>query len=333
MQLFQFGAQTAGIDSDCAEFSERFSLNFRECMVTSTSSNRFSQPLMEVFACAGHGAIKARLTGLGGKSDAGLFLTLFPELVFEPPASVDASGWLQLKSQLLPSVGFAVRSRAEWLEVDRALPWQALLGHFFVHCVMAMQPRLLFLHAASLGIGDKGILLCGDKGAGKSTLSLALAARGHSFLGDETAAVDARSRQLLPFRRRASMRVGPQASAVSAYLAQHPLEQEVLPDGSVRTRVLVSEMFQGATARPLKLVAAFFLGRRTSDPRIQPVDFAVKDLASVSPLAATMTAISPLERAMTFLKLFNSVQCFGLNPGGTPDQTADLIEQAMEGVQ
>ncbi len=333
MQFFQFGALTAGVEGDCSQFLDRFALNYRECKATSASVGLQIVPSMEVFAADQPGLVKARLTGTDGHPSAGLFKTLFPELALQQKVATDNDGWEQLESRLVPTHRFAVRSRAEWLELDSLLPWQALLGHFFVHCVMAMQPRLLFLHAASIGLGGKGVLLCGDKGAGKSTLSLALAARGHSFLGDETAVVDPSGRLLLPFRRRASMRVGPQAQAVAEYVASHAPERETLPDGSIRTRVLVSDMFQRAAAQPVKLVAAFFLGPRGSVPSVRAVDFSVKDLASVSPLAATMNGISPLVRAMTFLKLFNSVHCFGLIPGGTPDQTADMIEHAMKGVE
>lgn len=44
---------------------------------------------------------------------------------------------------------------------------------------------LPLIHGATLRIGGRRLLLVGDKGAGKTTLSLYLLARGHGFEGDE----------------------------------------------------------------------------------------------------------------------------------------------------
>ena len=47
----------------------------------------------------------------------------------------------------------------------------------------------LVLHASAVAIGGRAIALLGEKGAGKSTLSATLLARGHSLLSDDIVAV------------------------------------------------------------------------------------------------------------------------------------------------
>jgi hypothetical protein len=47
----------------------------------------------------------------------------------------------------------------------------------------------LVLHASAIAIGGRAIALLGEKGAGKSTLSATLLARGHSLLSDDIVAV------------------------------------------------------------------------------------------------------------------------------------------------
>ncbi len=58
----------------------------------------------------------------------------------------------------------------------------------------------LALHAASLVRGDRVLLLCGNPGAGKTTLTLALVHAGFGFAGDDVTLLDARGHGLgLPF--------------------------------------------------------------------------------------------------------------------------------------
>jgi hypothetical protein len=323
-QDFRFGARVARVSSDDPDFLRRFTFNFLDCVVSGGYDD--ACPQLEVRA-AGAGTVQAMLTGVDPAADAAALPRLFPELALRPAANDGAA--IRFDAPRAPG-RCAVRLEDRRLEIDAELPWQALLGHYFLHCVMRQQPELLFLHAASAALHGRGILLCGEKGAGKSTLSLALAARGHEFLGDEVGVVDPLRRELLPFRRRASLRQGPQGAAVLQYLARHPAERETLADGSVRDRVQVSAMFGAGGDRPVPLAAAYFLGPRDARPSLRRIDFEWHDLPHVSPLAATMAARPAGERALCFLTLFRSIPCFGLRPGGTPDETADLIEASLE---
>jgi len=54
-------------------------------------------------------------------------------------------------------------------------------------------------HAGVLERGGEALLLTGEAGAGKSTLSLALVRQGWRYLGDEYAVIDPRTLEVLPF--------------------------------------------------------------------------------------------------------------------------------------
>jgi len=54
-------------------------------------------------------------------------------------------------------------------------------------------------HGAALSRNGRGLVLCGESGFGKSTLTLALLARGWKFLSDEVAAIDEKRPLLVPF--------------------------------------------------------------------------------------------------------------------------------------
>src|SRR5260370_37957042 len=103
---------------------------------------------------------------------------------------------------------------------------------------MWMQREMLFFHAAAVGIDGDGVLITGAKAAGKSTLSTALAAGGHAFLGDEIGGVRPRTIALESFRRAISSRPGPRDPQVEKMFASHISPTERLSYGSARSRTL-----------------------------------------------------------------------------------------------
>src|SRR2546423_9559252 len=111
----------------------------------------------------------------------------------EVPSSV--SGWRLIASTTtgLPLVA----ARGGLLIVDAPNAPEGFLVDLLLSPVLAMQRELLFVHAASIEIGGRGVLLIGTSGSGKTTAALPLAARGHGYLGDDMAVLHARSADLL----------------------------------------------------------------------------------------------------------------------------------------
>jgi len=52
--------------------------------------------------------------------------------------------------------------------------------------ILVQSLHLTPLHAASVRLADRGVLLCGDSGAGKSSLAFSCARRGWTFLSDDS---------------------------------------------------------------------------------------------------------------------------------------------------
>jgi hypothetical protein len=212
--------------------------------------------------------------------------------------------------------------------VERSLHWQGLIGSLAVNRLLRLQPDILFLHAASAAIGGSGVLIVGPKGAGKSTTALALAARGHAFLGDEVAAVRVLSRELLPMRRAVSIRPGPRSRAVAHALQDRPGREELFPDGTPRVRAQVVDLFPSAAPRPATLRVIFFLGPFAERPRAEPLSAGRSDVRRLSPLGATLWGVPPGRRVVQLSQLLARSSVFVLDPGD-PDRTAELIERTV----
>ena len=88
--------------------------------------------------------------------------------------------------------GFEVQHRHEVLpHLEWFINWQ----------VIRQRREYLQLHAATLEIGGQALVLPGNPGCGKSTLTAGLLARGWSYLCDEFALINPTTLELQPFPR------------------------------------------------------------------------------------------------------------------------------------
>jgi hypothetical protein len=83
----------------------------------------------------------------------------------------------------------------------------ALEGMLVGYAVRSREDCAVF-HAASIAIQGRAILLCGGKGSGKSTLSLALSMAGAKYLGDELAFVRFEDRRIEAFPKAVTLKSG-----------------------------------------------------------------------------------------------------------------------------
>ena len=63
--------------------------------------------------------------------------------------------------------------------------------------LICLQRGEIFLHGSGLRIGEQAVLLCGESGAGKSTVAMELLRRGAGFLADDTVRVHPGDREML----------------------------------------------------------------------------------------------------------------------------------------
>src|SRR5437773_139224 len=100
------------------------------------------------------------------------------------PSSVKLEGTNRLPPPQ-KSPAFAFRGNDCLFGLDS--PWQRSINWFTHWRLLRVRGDAIFFHASAVGIGGEGTMFVGPKGGGKSTTSLALAARGHNLLSDETA--------------------------------------------------------------------------------------------------------------------------------------------------
>lgn len=115
-------------------------------------------------------------------------------------------------------------------------------------------------HGAALSRGGAGLILAGESGLGKSTLTLRLLARGWRYLSDEVAALERKGGRLVPFPKAIEVRPGPALDLGS--MESGPRRG----DGKAVRRA--DELFPGCAGGPCTPAAVVFL--EPSQPRIPP---------------------------------------------------------------
>jgi hypothetical protein len=213
-------------------------------------------------------------------------------------------------------------------------------AEFATDCVVSLlqaaQRDLLFLHAASFGIAGAGALLVGSGQAGKSTTTLALTARGHSFLGDDVAAIRTRTREILPFPKVVSLRPGPYVRSLGARLRATRHATSVGPDGQARTLVSMGDLFPASAGGVLPLRFVFMLDGFAAHARLTPFRPGIADVKRLKGAVSESIpswGLSPgrdLMRFLTVLNVLSGLECY-LVELGSPEDSAAAIEAVMEG--
>jgi hypothetical protein len=205
-----------------------------------------------------------------------------------------------------------------------------------VGIVLAAQPGILFLHAASVGIAGSGALILAPSFGGKSTIALSLASRGHAFLGDDVGVVRLAAREVLPFPKSAGLRDGPLASLLQEQLGDYRHVRVPARHGDVRTVVRVSDLFPQSVSEPLPLRFAFLLDGITGRAKLtsfEPGPGELRRLRNMVVLdAESRWGVSPgqdLMQLLTIMNLLAELRCHLLEVGSIED-TANLIERTMQ---
>ena len=140
----------------------------------------------------------------GARESWGQFQQQFPEPPLQLRVGVMGTGngvcppiptcrvWRSLMLNLADAENYAVCDLRRgfafcWLTQAAAENTPYVRYNFLEHCVLSLltQMYLVPLHGACVRFRDRGVLLCGDSGAGKSSLAYACARRGWTFIADD----------------------------------------------------------------------------------------------------------------------------------------------------
>lgn len=325
-EWYRLGDGYLEIRSSDQAFRERLELLFRECAVARPADDNLPRVRCTVRAVAGADVAMVTFDDPEPLDLIRFSLELFPDRGYtEAPSTVPDWRLLTLPG---PGGGGTLAVSGERLLVHQRTPWQALVGSLAVSRLFRLQRDLLFLHAGSVGIGGRGVLLVGPKGAGKTTVSLALAARGHAFLGDEIAGIRLGSMELVPIRRSLAVRDGPRAAAVGDALDREAAPYVPFPDGTSRRRAFAGQLFpEAAEALPLRRLV--FLQGKGPAAQLQPMPAGRELLGLLTPLGASVWGRSPVHVMRDLLRLVSTVPAVALTLG-PPEATADLLATSLE---
>lgn len=310
------------VHSDDAGFLDEFAMLFggRQALREQERAS-FSVQLETESAKTGYGELQVFGDGL---SEPARFLVGFSSPTV-PLRLLDHSepGWtaLGLGDDPAPIFLFS-NTKCFFRRVPR---WRRIVSHFLFLRMLRLRKDALFFHAASIAIAGRGWLLFGPKGTGKSTTALALAARGHGFLGDETACYLPSSGELLPFRRPVGIKPGPQSAPVREALAR----LRPSPDEDGLVRVPIERLLPVAPAQAVPLASLFFLSGFGPRPELCQIRAGREELSCLQPIASTLVSGQATQRVFEMIRMVGSLACYRLL-AGDPDETARLLEKGVE---
>jgi hypothetical protein len=300
---FRIGDGILGLDSDDSPLNERFDEIYGECAVPDPGD-------LPTVGCR----VKSTTAGV--------------EVSFDDPEPLNVP---RFAAAAFPGRPWDAEVSADGrtLRATRASEWRPFVANLAVSRTQRLQRHIMFFHAASLSVGGQGLLACGPKRSGKTTLAMALACRGHDLFGDEVAAVRLLSRELLPVRRSLAVREGPASAPARAALKEIKPETELFPDGERRARAAVRSLFAAPAAASAPLTTVLLLRNFAAAPAAEAAAASPALLSQLTPLAASLWDRPAGAVTVQLMRLLSASRVFWID-AGPPEQTAVLVEHLLE---
>jgi hypothetical protein len=267
------------------------------------------------------GHLKLGPPGPEAASPAELTLGLgFPDFPFERVDGAPAWTNLAFRGERAPM--FALRG--EHCLFALVPGWRKAVGLLLLQRLMRLRQDAIFFHAATIAVDGAGVMLVGPKGAGKSTLALALATRGHDFLGDEHACYLPARGELLPFLRPVGVKPGPRSRTAQRALDRAGRD----PEREGMMRVPAQDLLSHSAPGPVPLRTVVFLRGFGEAAQLLPVQPGHEELAALQPVGSSFANAASTERVFQLVRLLSRARVFHLR-AGSPDDTAALLESGL----
>jgi HPr Serine kinase C-terminal domain len=144
---------------------------------------------------------------------------------------------------------------------------RAYLRYYFLEAAVWTLLESLYLtplHAACVQLGGRGMLLCGESGAGKSSLAYACARRGWEFLSDDSSALVRKRPKLTVVGNSHQMRF--RESAIELFPELNTQRVTPRATGKMAIELATTTLKEIATATECQVDYIVFLNRREPAP-------------------------------------------------------------------
>lgn len=196
-------------------------------------------------------------------------------------------------------------------------------------------PRPLVLHASAVCRNQRGLLLLGPDGAGKTTLALTLGARGFEIYSDEYAVIDQQQFHVIPYPAPMAIKDSPLLpTQYGAKIRAHLIERNIFSNVIEPDKRLLPLAIQ-RSPKPCPLVHIFMLGKPTLDGNIQVSRIdpdALVELFSKPPdrtgefyLHTSIGGETRIDRVKTFIRAVRGIAISEISRGEI-QAMADTIE-------
>jgi uncharacterized protein (DUF736 family) len=120
------------------------------------------------------------------------------------------------------------------------------------------------IHAGCVGLNEHGVLLCGDSGAGKSSLSYACARAGFTYVADDASFILNQCKNRVAIGNHHSVRLRPSAAALFPEINRLKMTPRLSGKPSIEMRT--ASLPNITTAHCMKVDYMVFLNRRAGGP-------------------------------------------------------------------
>ncbi|MGA8273593.1 MAG: aldolase [Candidatus Sulfotelmatobacter sp.] len=153
-----------------------------------------------------------------------------------------------------------------WLS-ERTVENGAYVRYHFLDAMALLLVEALYLtpvHAACVAFRGRGLLLCGDSGAGKSSLSFACARRGWTFISDDASFLVRGGKRRVVVGNPYHLHFRESATELFADLKSHCPTTRI--NGEIAIKLTTANMPELVTSPQSPIDSLVFLNRQTSGP-------------------------------------------------------------------